>query len=250
MSERERSTAMSGSAGAGAGVPMRAVPAVALLMGTTAISIAVAGRLALLASMPLLMLIPLLVRLRGIEATRRQTVDCLSRVTELGGHSSAGHASRVSVLAARLGRELGLADTAVVELERAALLHDVGQVALAAPVGGGHTALLDSDEARHIAHVGAGMIRAAGGMERVAELVEAQAEPFRGAAILAEAPIGARILKVANAYDDLVGAQPQAGSATAALLRLRRAEDCEYDPQVLDALARLVGGTPAPRSGR
>lgn len=239
---------MSGSVGAA--VPMRAVPAVALLMGATAVSIAVAGRLALIASMPLLMLIPLLVRLRRIAATRRQTVACLSRVTELGGQSSTGHTARVSVLAGRLGRELGLAETAVAELQRAAMLHDVGQLALAAPLGGGHTALLDPDEARHIAHVGAGMIRATGGMERVAELVEAQAEPFRGAAIMAEAPIGSRVLKVANAYDDLVGAQPQPGSTIAALSRLRRAGDGEYDPQVLDALGRLVGAPSASRSRR
>jgi HD-GYP domain-containing protein (c-di-GMP phosphodiesterase class II) len=234
----------------GYGVPLRAIPAVALLMGTTAVSIAVAGRLGLLACVPLLALLPAIVRVRAVRATRRQTVACLSRVAELGGQASSGHAIRVSELAGRLARQLDLTDTQIVELERAALLHDVGQLALSAPVHGGHTALLDAEQARHIAQVGAGMIRATGGMDRVADLVEAQAEPFRGAAIVAEQSLGARILKVANAYDDLVGAVPSPGSPTAALWRLRRAGEAEYDPQVLDALARLVGATPAQRSGR
>lgn len=231
-------------------LPLRAIPAVALLLGTTAVAVALAGGWALLASAPLLLLVPVLVRLHALRETRRQTVACLSRVTELGGHASIGHPVRVSALAGRVARELGLAESYVIELERAALLHDVGQLALSSPVQGGHTALLDADEARHIAQVGAGMLRATGGMDRVAALVEAQAEPFRGAAILARQPLGARILKVANAYDDLVGADPEPGMVTAALWRLRRAGEAEYDPQVLDALGRLVGGGPVSRPGR
>lgn len=231
-------------------LPVQVLPGITLLLGTTAVSFAWAGPWALPASAPLLLGIPVLVRLQALRATRRQTVACLSRVTELGGHASIGHGVRVSRLAGRLARELGLAENFVVELERAALLHDVGQLALDPPVHGGHTALLDTDEARHIAQVGAGMIRATGGMERVAALVEAQAEPFGDAAIPGRQPIGARVLKVANAYDDLVGADPEPGMITAALWRLRRAGDAEYDPQVLDALGRVVGGGPVSRPGR
>jgi HD-GYP domain-containing protein (c-di-GMP phosphodiesterase class II) len=226
----------------------RAVITIALLLSTTAAAVATAGEWALLASAPLLGLIPVLVRWRGVRATRRQTVACLSRVTELGGHASAGHPARVSALAGRLARELGLSESYVVELERAALLHDVGQLALPAPVHGGHTALLDTDQARHIAQVGAGMLRATGGMDGVAALVEAQAEPFRAAPPTGQQAMGARILKVANAYDDLVGADPAPGAVTAALWRMRRAGDSAYDPQVLDALSRLVAGAAVPRS--
>lgn len=234
----------------GYSVPTRAVPAVAALVGISAISIALAGRLALFASLPLLLLVPLAMRWHGLRATRRQTVACLARVSDLGGIGRTGHSGRVSELAGRLGREMGLSDAQVVELERAALLHDVGQVALAQPVHGGHTSLLDDDEARHIAEVGAGMLRATGGMDRVAALVEAQAEPFGAAAFPPRRPLAARILKVANAYDDLVGPDPGPGTPTAALWRLRRFGEAAYDPQVLDALARLVGATPAQRSGR
>ncbi len=233
-----------------AGISVRAVPAVALVMGTTSVAFAWAGSWAVLASTPLLMLFPVLLRLRALHATRRQTVGCLSRVTELGGHAGTGHATRVSALAGRIARELGLAEHSIDELTRAALLHDVGQLALATPVHGGHTALLDTDEARHIAQVGAGLIRATGGMDRVAALVEAQAEPFGGAAIPAQQPLGARVLKVANAYDDLAGSDPEPGMVTAALWRLRRAGDAEYDPQVVDALTRVLGAAPAYRSGR
>ncbi|MGQ0467266.1 MAG: HD-GYP domain-containing protein [Sporichthyaceae bacterium] len=238
------------SAGAGWAIPTRAIPVVALLVGTTAISIAVAGSTALIASLPLLMLVPLAQRWHALRATRRQTVACLARVAELSGNSRTGHAGRVSELAGRLGRELGLTEAQVVELERAALLHDVGQVSLAEPVHGGHTAMLDDDEARHIAEVGAGMLRATGGMDRVAALVEAQAEPFGGSTFGPRQPLAARILKVANAYDDLVGPVPGPGTPTAALWRLRRFGEAAYDPQVLDALARIVGATPAQRSGR
>lgn len=226
----------------------RAVSAGALLIGTTAVAVTTAGGWAVLASTPLLALIPVAVRLRRLSATRRQTLACLSRVTELGGHAGAGHPARVSALAGRLGRELGLAEPVVLELERAALLHDVGQLALLHPVQGGHTALLDTDEARLIARTGAGVIRATGGMDGVAALVEAQAEPFGAATVLERQPLAARILKVANAYDDLAGPDAAPGQITAALWRLRRAGECAYDPQVLDALSRLVGAPSVPRS--
>ncbi len=69
----------------------------------------------------------------GIRATYLQTVRALSRVTEVGGYVEPGHSRRVSRLAVAVGRELGMAEPELLELEYAALMHDIGQLSLRRP---------------------------------------------------------------------------------------------------------------------
>src|SRR5262252_7923867 len=51
------------------------------------------------------------------------------------------HAHRVAVLSVRIGEELGMAERALDDLERAALLHDVGRIAIPDEPGGDPEAL-------------------------------------------------------------------------------------------------------------
>jgi response regulator RpfG family c-di-GMP phosphodiesterase len=53
-------------------------------------------------------------------------------------------------------------------------------------------------------------------------------------------PLASRIIKVANAYDDAVGASLDMERMQYSLDRLVGATDREYDPAVVDALARIV----------
>ena len=69
----------------------------------------------------------------AIRATYLQTVRALSRVTEVGGYVEPGHSRRVSRLAVAVGRELGMAEPELLELEYAALMHDIGQLSLQRP---------------------------------------------------------------------------------------------------------------------
>lgn len=80
-------------------------------------------------------------RYAGIRATYLQTVRALSRVTEVGGYVETGHSRRVSRLAVRMGRELGMSEEELLELEYAALMHDIGQLSLGDPIPGGATVL-------------------------------------------------------------------------------------------------------------
>ena len=58
-------------------------------------------------------------RYAGIRATYLQTVRALARVTEVGGYVESGHSRRVSMLAVAVGRELGLPETDLLDLEYA-----------------------------------------------------------------------------------------------------------------------------------
>lgn len=181
-------------------------------------------------------------RFVAIRETYLQTVRSLSRVTELGGYTETGHARRVSELALAVGRELGLAGDDLRDLEYAALMHDLGQLSLTEPIPGGATIMVDAAEQRRIAEEGARVIRATGVLDRVADIVERSTEPYRRPHEASDPtlPIGAAVIKTANAFDDLVGESASPQHRLDALERLRLGMAYEYDPRVVAALSRVV----------
>jgi hypothetical protein len=184
-------------------------------------------------------------RYAGIRATYLQTVRALAQVTEVGGYVESGHSRRVSRLALAIGRELGMAEPDLLNLEYAALMHDIGQLSLAEPIPGGATLLVSPEEARRIAEYGAEVIRQTGVLNAVAELVRCQWLPASGGP--GTPPMGSRVIRAANAFDDLVAGSTDRDRAAAAIDRLMLAPDNEYDPRVVAALVTVVGRLPVSR---
>lgn len=138
--------------------------------------------------------------------TYRETVVTLSHLTEEGGYTPRGHAERVADLSVRIGRVLGLPERELRDLEVSALLHDLGQISLTAPIPDGATVLAAPADQREIAAEGARIIRHAEGLDAVALRVEGQTTPYRLVRELGEeVPVASRIIKAANAFDDLTG---------------------------------------------
>ena len=213
-------------------------------VGASAMLIALATEAMGLVALALL-IAPLLVtqtafrRYAGIRSTYLQTVRALARVTEVGGYVEDGHSYRVGRLAVAVGRELGMSEPDLLELEYAALMHDIGQLSLADPIPGGATVLASPADQQRIAGLGASVIEQAGVLDGVAEIVRRQCQPWRGGD--PEPPIGSRIIRAANAFDDLVGGSPDRDRCTAALERLRLDTASEYDPGVVEALTKVTG---------
>jgi hypothetical protein len=205
------------------------------MMGLTALALFIA---------PLLVTQLAFRRYAGIRATYLQTVRALARVTEVGGYVEDGHARRVGQLAVAVGRDLGMNEPELLELEYAALMHDIGQLSLRDPIPGGATVLASRADQQRIAELGANVIDEAGVLPQVAELVRCQHRPWRGPD--GEPPVGSRIIRAANAFDDLVGSSAESSRSAAALERLRLDTATEYDPVVVEALARVAGRRQVP----
>jgi hypothetical protein len=230
---------------------LRDLGALGSAIGSTGILIALAARPMGLLSLPVF-LAPLLLtqfafrRYATVRATYHQTVRALSRVTEIGGYTETGHSVRVAELAQAMGRQLGLGDRDLRDLEYAALLHDIGQLSLADPIPGGATVMVSAQQQQRIADLGAHVVRQAEVLDTVATIVERQSEPYRRAldpALGEESggvPLASRIIKVANAYDDLVGDVPGPVRRQQALERLQLGVAYDYDPRVIAALRRVV----------
>jgi hypothetical protein len=153
-------------------------------VGASALLIAFAAEVMGLAALavftaPLLVTQVALRRYAGIRATYLQTVRALAKVTEIGGYVEPGHSERVSRLAVAVGRELGIHEPQLLELEYAALMHDIGQLSLRDPITGGATIFVSPQDQQRIAGLGADVIQQAQVLGSVAEIVRRQNEPYR-----------------------------------------------------------------------
>ena len=181
-------------------------------------------------------------RYATIDATYLQTIRSLSKVTEVGGYTVTGHSRRVSRLAVTVGREMGVSQRDLVDLEYAALMHDIGQLSLSTPIPGGTTTILAPVDQRRIAELGADIIRETGVLDRAALIVQRQADPYRPyrGQLDTSLPLESRIIKAVNAYDDFVGASLEGDRKLRAMERLSLQVDRDYDPAVVDTLARII----------
>lgn len=216
-------------------------------------ALAASGALIALAERPMgiialpIFLVPLVLtqfavrRFARVRATYRQTIRTLSRLTEIGGYTTPDHPARVAELSVAMGRDMGMSERETVDLEYAALLHDIGQVALREPIPGGATMLAAPADQDRIARDGAEIVRKTGVLDTVALILESQSKPYRQVRELGEdLPISSRIIKVANAFDDLVGEWDDRRRENAAIERIHLGLGYEYDPRVVEALLRVL----------
>ena len=174
-------------------------------------------------------------RYHSTRITYGQTIRALAQIPEVAGLAPRGHSTRTSDLSVAIAQELGLHPNDVVELEYAALMHDVGRITLNEPaiLKAGYT---DED----IARWGAQIIAEAPYLENVSTLVEAQHRPYRSPGIESDpdVPMASKIIKVCSAYDQ---GQVELGlSPIESLERIHQGSAYEFDPAVAASLRRVL----------
>jgi len=204
-------------------------------------------------------------KLNTIEAFQSLAVE----VDEFEGYANP-HAGRIAVIADQLARSFSLGSRDRFSLRAAALLHDLGEVAMAREYiqrPGSLTSEERIDLARHpiIGEREAARV----GADRGAQLlVRWHHESWNGSGYpdglrFEQIPLGARILRVADVYAALTDARPfhAAYSESRAREHLLEWTGLEFDPGVVRALlslepakelqsyARVVEAAPEPMSG-
>jgi diguanylate cyclase (GGDEF)-like protein len=160
------------------------------------------------------------------------------------------HSENVAAYAVALGDALGLEREQVVRLRRAAMLHDVGKVAVSSEVLSKPDRLTDEEFELIRAHpVVGGMMLSHAGLRDEAAWVRhhherADGRGYPDGLTLAEIPLEARILFVADAFEAMTSDRPySAGVPVAdALLELRRCAGTQFDPDIVAQLCELVEG--------
>ena len=175
------------------------------------------------------------VRYHSTRITYGQMIRALAQIPEVADLAPRGHSARTADLAVSMAREIGLHPNEVIELEYAALMHDVGRITLTEPaiLKAGYT---DED----IARWGAQIIAEAPYLQEVSQYVRVQHNPYRrpGEAKDPDVPMISKIIKVASAYDQSVHEVHL--SPLEALERIHRGSAYDFDPEVSGSLRRVL----------
>jgi putative nucleotidyltransferase with HDIG domain len=183
------------------------------------------------------------------KAARYRAAASLAKAVDARDTYTGSHSERVSELAARVAKRVGL-DPEHVELARlAGNLHDLGKLAIPEEILRKPGALTDSERLvleRH-PQIGFRMLDSLG-VDPVADLVLHHHERWDGAGypdrLRGEAiPLGARIIFVTDAYDAMTSDRiyrPKR-SPDAALAELRRCAGTQFDPGIVAAFTEEVG---------
>ncbi len=182
--------------------------------------------------------------------TYDKTIEGWARALDLRDHGTEGHSRRVTDLAVRLGKTLGLNQEDLRQLQRGGLLHDIGKIAVPDSI------LLKKGKLtrKEMAQVRKHPEHAKLFMEQIEFLKPAMAVPYshherwdgkgypqrlKGEQI----PLLARIFAVADVWDALTSERPyhKAMSFAEALDTIRSEAGTHFDPQVVNAFIKMLG---------
>ena len=173
------------------------------------------------------------------------SIKAFSNLVEMRGGAMAGHSRRVAELGRRMAVAMNLPAADIQDIFVAGLLHDIGQVGLsdallACPV----PRMTPEDKAQYLKHatLGEQALLALDDMQRVALLVRSHHERHDGLGtpegLSGDAiPVGARILALADAFDDLQSGHLARAELSAAEARtiIARGRDTQFESPVVDA---------------
>lgn len=180
-----------------------------------------------------LMLLPLwaarlgLGRHRMVQDAYDQTIRAMSRLPEQIGSLASGHGIRVGRLAVAIASELGMPDQEVASIERAAYLHQIGRVPLED----------EEPSPEQVAIVGAGILREAGDLDEVADMLIAMSNPKALGHRKDLTARGARIVWAASYFDRYAPDYHDADQVAEVMVRLVRDVG---DIEVVAALSRAT----------
>jgi putative nucleotidyltransferase with HDIG domain len=185
-------------------------------------------------------------RLEGVSSG---ALEALLLALNCRNPDALAHTRRVAQLATATARELGLTGEALATIERGALLHDIGKVAMPDALMNKPGALSEDEIAVIKTHprIGHDILAAVPGLKPAAEIVLSSHEWYNGAGYPAglsgaDLSLGARIVAVADAYDALTCSRVYRAGVPRdeARAELQRMSGVQFDPEVVQTFLRVV----------
>jgi diguanylate cyclase (GGDEF)-like protein/putative nucleotidyltransferase with HDIG domain len=177
------------------------------------------------------------------------TIETLAMAIDAKDQVTHGHIRRVQFYATRLAREVGVRDDRLIKaIEAAALLHDMGKLAVPEYILNKPGKLTDTEFEKMKLHasVGADILSAIEFPYPVVPIVRHHHENWDGSGYpdglkATDIPIGARILSVVDCFDALTSDRPYRPrlSDDDALRILSERRGSMYDPLIVDTFARV-----------
>ncbi len=183
------------------------------------------------------------------DPARQRVARALLGLVGSGDATGPRHARNVAALAVLLAENLGLASDEIERIELAALLHDVGAIAVAESTAAGGA--LSERAYRQHAELG-GLFVESLGVPEITAAVRAHHEHWDGSGYPDGlrhdgVPLAARILALADAYDRITSGRASGSemSKAAALQEIDLGLGTRFDPALGERFIVAVGSTPA-----
>jgi diguanylate cyclase (GGDEF)-like protein len=201
-------------------------------------------------------------RLYANKRGRRASADsqiqsALSQAIQEREPDLSTHLDQVVLLAAAVARRMGLPDTDIADVARAAALHDVGKLAIPDAILQKPGPLSDDEAALMRTHtlVGERILAAAPSLHAASRIVRHSHERWDGGGypdgIAGESiPLGSRIVAVCDAFDAMISDRcyRRALAVEDALDEIDRCSGTQFDPRAADALRGVIGDRDATAS--
>src|SRR5215213_5522183 len=177
------------------------------------------------------------------------TIEALALAIDAKDQTSQSHIRRVQLYAAALARALGMSENDIQGVKTAALLHDIGKLAVLEHILSKPGPLTPEEFQKIRAHpkVGADIVSSVPFPYPVAPLILSHHERWDGKGYPAglrgeNIPLGARILSVVDYFDALMAERPyhKAMTSEAAIGLLQQEAGKGLDPQVVDKFIQLL----------
>jgi HD-GYP domain-containing protein (c-di-GMP phosphodiesterase class II) len=182
-------------------------------------------------------------------AVRTSVICAMNQLLDLKDLNTGVHSTRLAEWAVRIGRDLGLDNDTLRDLEAAAILHDIGKVGVPDAILRKPAKLTDVEYAVIKKHpeYGWAVLRAVPGFERVSLFVLHHHEAYDGRGYPAglrgeEIPIGSRIVSVMDSFDAMVSSRPYRKGLPLDEAIRRLEADCgkQFDPVVTPKFIELA----------
>jgi putative nucleotidyltransferase with HDIG domain len=182
-----------------------------------------------------------------MSAVHLRTIQALALAIEAKDALTHKHLQRVQVYALEIGRQLGLSDGELRALQAAAILHDIGKIAVPEHIISKPGRLTPTEFARMKVHpvVGGEILDSVGFPYPVAPIVRSHHERWDGSGYPdglkgEQIPIGARILSAVDCLDALASDRPYRRALPLEKAMAVVAEDAGkgFDPRVVAVLQR------------
>jgi HD-GYP domain-containing protein (c-di-GMP phosphodiesterase class II) len=176
-------------------------------------------------------------------------VEALAAAIDMRDGYTSEHSAEVVELAGRVGRRLGLEPAALVELECAARLHDVGKIGVPDEILRKPGPLEESEWRTIKRHPerGAEVLSRIPGLEAVATIVRFHHERWDGSGypdgLAGDAiPLASRVISACDAFRAMTSDRPYRAALETwrALEELKEHSGSQFDPKVVDALLEVI----------
>jgi putative nucleotidyltransferase with HDIG domain len=185
----------------------------------------------------------------SIQRFNDELFEMLARFFDARDPYVSGHAATVAKYATTIATELGITGERLKQVRQAAILHDIGNIAISETILHKASKLTDAEYELMKTHVtvGAELIEMSDGLQRLAPFIRHHHERWDGRGYPAglsceDIPLEARILNVCDSVEAMASDRPyhKGLSPDEVIAEVKRCAGTQFDPIIAEMFVRIV----------